>query len=202
MFSMSQAGGGSSPVWVTILCARLVGGFAGGFLSYTVLRAAEPAAAAGTHTPAVWTVALAFTPVVVAALVTGLAISTLLPSISGRTVGLGNAVLAAFAGSMVPLIAGIVLIGSAAHASPGSLLIVAGAGLFVSIAMQILGVAVTTWMVSAASTERERWRGRVVAPNPSWSSIESIDQDGAGLEEDQAERGYWGSMTGPDQPDR
>jgi hypothetical protein len=192
MVAMSQANG--APVWMTVICARVIGGFAVGFLSYSVLASAHPAAGAS----AAWSDALTFVPAVIGALVTGLAITLLLPSISGRRVGLGNAILAAFAGAMLPLITGLVIVGSAARASSGSIVAVAGAGVLLTLLVQILGIAVTAWMVSSSSADGERWRGRPVAPNPRWSSIEAIDRDRARLDHEQAERGYWGSMTDPE----
>ncbi len=190
MFAMSQSSNGA-PVWMTVLCARVIGGIVAGFLAYSALAAAEPATVPG----ATWNDALVVVPAVVGALVTGLAITLLLPSISGRRVGLGNAILAAFAGAMIPLIAGRVVVGSAAHASARTIVAVAGAGVAMTLLTQILGIAVTAWMVSSSSSEGERWRGRPVAASPSWSDIESIDRSGAQLDGDQAERGYWGSMS-------
>lgn len=190
MFAMSQPTGGA-PVWMTVLCARVIGGIAVGFLAYSTLAAAEPASVRG----ATWNDALIVVPAVIGALVTGLAITLLLPTISGRRVGLGNAVLAAFAGAMIPLIAGRLVVGSAAHASARTIVAVAGAGVALTLLTQILGIAVTAWMVSSSSSQGERWRGRPAAANPSWTDIESIDRAGAKLDDDQAERGYWGSMT-------
>jgi hypothetical protein len=189
MFTMSQTNGGA-PVWITILCARAIGGFAVGFLSYWALAAAEPAVASAT-----WNDALTFVPAVIGALVTGLAITLLLPSMSARRIGLGNAILAAFAGGMIPLIAGLVVVGSVVRASSGSMVAVAGTGIALTLVMQILGLGVTAWMVSSSSSERERWRDQPVDPNPTWSSIEEIDREGAKIDEERAERGYWGWMN-------
>jgi hypothetical protein len=190
MLAMSQPNGGA-PVWMTVICARVIGGFVVGFLAYSMLAAAEPATARG----ATWNDALTFAPAVLGALVTGLAITLLLPSISGRRIGLGNAILAAFAGAMIPLITGLVIVGSAAHASSGSIVAIAGAGVALTLITQILGIGVTAWMVSSSSADGERWRGRPVDPNPTWSSIEAVDRGGAAIDDDRAERGYWGSMT-------
>ena len=88
----SYGSGGSSPVWVTVLAARLIAGFLGGF-----------------------------------------------------------------AGS---------------HASDA--FFVAGAS-FVSIAFAILGIAVTTWMVSSSSHKRERWRGQPQPVDPSWGAMAGDD---------------------------
>jgi hypothetical protein len=127
-----------------------------------------------------------FVPMLLNALIMGLAIRILLPRISGRRVGLGNATMAAFAGAMVQLIAALALVrGAGSHATDA--FFVAGVG-FVSIAFAILGIAVTTWMVLSSSHELERWRGQPQPADPSWSSIE----------EEQAEHGYWGAMAGDD----
>jgi hypothetical protein len=114
---------------------------------------------------------------------------------SARRIGLGNAILAAFAGGMIPLIAGLVVVGSVVRASSGSMVAVAGTGIALTLVMQILGLGVTAWMVSSSSSERERWRDQPVDPNPTWSSIEEIDREGAKIDEERAERGYWGWMN-------
>lgn len=187
---MPQPNAGA-PVWMTVLVARVVGGFAVGFLSYSVLASAEPA----TARSATWTDAITFVPAVIGTLVTAIAVTLLLPSISRRRVGLGNAIVAAFAGAMLPLIAGLVVMGSAVHASAGSVVAMAGAGIALTLLTQVGGIAVTAWMVSSSSSEGERPRSSAVDPNPSWSSIEATDPQGARMDEERAERGYWGWMN-------
>jgi len=187
---MPQSNAGA-PVWMTVLVARVVGGFAVGFLSYSLLASAAPA----TARSATWTDAITFVPAVIGALVTGLAVTLLLPSISRRRVGLGNAILAAFAGAMLPLIAGLVVMGGVVHASAGSVVAMAGAGIALTLLTQVGGIAVTAWMVSSSSSEGERWRESPIDPNPSWSSIEAIDGEGEKMDEERAERGSWGWMN-------
>src|ERR671934_2707689 len=100
MFSWSGTGSsGSSPVWVTVLTARFAGGLLGGYAGVALLR--------GTVAPASSSALAVAVPILFGALVTGGAISILLPPISGRSVALGNAVVASFAGALVPLIAGM-----------------------------------------------------------------------------------------------
>ena len=105
------------------------------------------------------------------AAIMGLAIKFLLPRMSSRSVGLGNAIMAAFAGGMVPLIAGLALTsGAGSHAV--DVFFVAGIS-FISIAFAMLGVAVTAWMVDTSSHELARWRGVAAPIDPSWSSVDA-----------------------------
>jgi hypothetical protein len=97
---------------------------------------------------------------------------------------------------MVPLIAALALVsGAGSHAADA--LFVAGTS-FVAIACAVLGIAVTAWMVETSSHDLERWRGVPEPVDPSWSSIESIDRDGARIDEEQAEHGSWGAIQGDD----
>ena len=190
--------GGSSPVWVTVLVARFVGGLFGGLAGYVIVRGSVDAAQLGSGATSTSRLIVLFVPMLLNAAIMGLAICLLLPRISSRRVGLGNAIMAAFAGAMVPLIAALALVSDAgSHATDG--IFVAGAS-FVSIAFAILGIAVTAWMVGSSSHELERWRGQPQSVDPPWSSIEAIDRDGAHIEEEQAEHGYWGAMEGDDAP--
>jgi hypothetical protein len=110
-------------------------------------------------------------PMLLTAVIMGLTVKFLLPRMSSRTVGLGNAIMAAFAGGMVPLIAGLALTGGAgSHAV--DVFFVAGIS-FISIASAVLGVAVTAWMVETSSHELERWGGATVPIDPSWSPVGS-----------------------------
>jgi hypothetical protein len=194
----SYGSGGSSPVWVTVVASRLVGGFFGGIAGYVIVRGSVDARQLGAGTTSTSRLVVLFVPMVLSAFTIGVAICLLLPRLSSRRIGLGNAIMAAFAGAMVPLIATLALVSDAgAHATDA--FFVAGAG-FVSIAFAILGIAITTWMVGSSSHELESWRGRPVAENPPWSSIEAVDRDGAHIDDEQAEHGYWGAMEGDDAP--
>jgi hypothetical protein len=197
MFS-STGEGGSYPVWMTVVAARFIGGLVGGSMGYLLVRGSARATPLASGTTSTSRLAVLFVPMLMSALVMGIAICLLLPKMSSRRIGLGNAVLAAFAGAMVPVIAALALVSDAgSHASDA--FFVAGAS-FVSIAFTILGVAVTTWMVGSAAHELEQWRGRPQPLNPQWSFIEGIDRDGAHIKDEQAEHGYWGAMEGEDAP--
>ena len=194
----SYGSGGSSPVWVTVLGARFIGGLLGGFAGYVIVRGSVDAERLGPGTTSTSRLIVLFVPMLLTTLIMGLAIRILLPRVSGRRVGLGNAIMGAFAGAMVPLVAALALVrGAGSHASDA--FFVAGAS-FVSVAFAILGIAVTTWMVSSSSHELERWRGQPPPVDPSWSSIEAIDRDGAHIEAERAEHGYRGAMVGDDAP--
>ncbi|MGN6378499.1 MAG: hypothetical protein ACTHNU_06070, partial [Gaiellales bacterium] len=71
MTSTSGAGDGGLPVWVTVLVARLAGGLVGGSVSYALVRGGGSALAA-------------ILPAAVGAVVTGVAITLILPAMSGR----------------------------------------------------------------------------------------------------------------------
>ncbi|MGH3138269.1 MAG: hypothetical protein ACRDQE_00910 [Gaiellales bacterium] len=168
----SSTSGGSSPVWLTVLAARFVGGLLGGMVGYVIVRGSVNAQPLGSGTTSTSRLIVLIVPMLLNAAIMGLAIKFLLPRMSSRTVGLGNATMAAFAGGMVPLIAGLALAsGAGSHAV--DVFFVAGLS-FISIASAILGVAVTAWMVETSSHELERWRGETVPVDPSWSSIGSV----------------------------
>src|SRR5207342_719178 len=97
--------GGSSPVWVTVLVARFVGGLFGGLAGYVIVRGSVDAAQLGSGATSTSRLIVLFVPMLLNAAIMGLAICLLLPRISGRRGGLGNAIMAACAGAMVPLIA-------------------------------------------------------------------------------------------------
>ena len=194
----SFGSGGSSPVWLTVVVARFLGGLFGGLAGYVVVRGSVDAERLGTGATSTSRLIVLFVPMLLNAAIMGLAICLLLPRMSGRRIGLGNAVMAAFAGSMVPLIAELALVSDAgSHATDA--FFVAGAS-FVSIAFAILGIAVTAWMAGSSSHELERWREQRQPVNPPWSFIEGLDRDGARIDEEQAEHGYWGAMEGDDAP--
>jgi hypothetical protein len=88
---------------------------------------------------------------VVAALVTGIIIARLPPPLSGRSVDTGTAVLAAFAGEMVPFI-GAALLLHAAFDSRGSAsrTYFVTASPMLSIAFTIVGVLVTVAMITSS----------------------------------------------------
>ena len=170
----STASGGSSPVWLTVLAARFVGGLFGGMAGYVIVRGSVNAERLGPGATSTSRYVL-IVPMLLNAAIMGLAIKFLLPRMSSRSVGLGNAIMAAFAGGMVPLIAGLALTsGAGSHAV--DVFFVAGIS-FISIAFAMLGVAATAWMVDTSSDELERWRGwrrRSIRPGAPSTPIGSI----------------------------
>ncbi len=199
----SAGSNGNSPVWVTVLVARFIGGFAGGYFGLMLMRTTTTGtlitSAGGGDSPKP-TLLLTFGPGIAGALITGVAISMLSPGMSGRTVGLGNAVLAAVAGAMLPLIATLVVAHGLINSdSATSVMVIAGASPFISLLAMVGSVAITAWMVDTSSAGGERWRGGRVPANQSWSDIESMDTHGAEYDERQAERGYWGGLYGSEE---
>lgn len=210
---MASSGGGS-PVWLTVIVARVAGGFAAGMVgAVTFASVASRSSTFGPGAPAVhfspW---LLFAPVAIGALATGLAIHLLLPRMSGMNVGVFQAIVAAGAGSLFSLV--VVLLFSHNILTGGgsaSLVLLGGSTILVSMFNWILAIAITTWMVTSAATGMETRRGKEVTSQHSWSDIDDIDREGRHIEDLQAERGYWGAMddpkpdpgpgAGPDQPD-
>ena len=211
---MASSGGGS-PVWLTVIVARVAGGFAAGMVgAVTFASVASRLSTFGPGAPAVhfspW---LLFAPVAIGALATGLAIHLLLPRMSGMNIGVFHGIVAAGAGSLLSLVVtllfshSILTSGGSSLTSGGSasLVLLGGSTILVSMFNWILSVAITTWMVSSAATGMETWRGKEVTSQHRWSDIDDIDREGRHIEDLQAERGYWGAMddpkSDPDEPD-
>jgi hypothetical protein len=200
MFWLASSSNGGSPVWVTVLVARFIGGFAGAYAVFAMVQSVFTGGLASGGSTSQLTLELMLVPALVGALVTGLAITMLLPGMSARTVGLGNAILAAAAGAMVPVIASLLVAGGLESSlTASSIVVVAGASPIISILATIASVMITAWMVETSSLEAgTRYRGRPVPADPGWSEIEDMDTHGAELDERQAERGYWGGLYGSD----
>src|SRR6185437_16546893 len=97
------------PVWVTVIICRFLGGFITGFLGVAVFAGLLITNPAGTPVPQASLVTYSLVVTVLSAAVIGLLMTGLLPALSGCRVGVGTAVLAAFAGQMVPFIGGALL---------------------------------------------------------------------------------------------
>jgi hypothetical protein len=97
MFATSRSGG-SGPVWVTILPARLLGGLFSGIAGYVIVRGYVNSERLGPGATSTSRLFVLIVPMLLNAAIMGLAIQILLPRMSSRTVGLGNAIMAAFAG--------------------------------------------------------------------------------------------------------
>ena len=164
------------PVWVSVLAGCVVGGFIAGTVTGFM----------SSGSPLVGT----FLPVLVAGIAAGVATSALLPRISGRYVGMGTAVLAGISGAMAGLIISRVLGGRSAS-------VYSHVGATSSLISTAASIVLMSWMVGSSAKVGSQWRGSA----PSWSDIEKTNRAGTGLQQDQAEHGYWGSMEDHDQPD-
>jgi hypothetical protein len=171
---------------VTVLVARLAGGFTGGYVGFTALNGHATADA------------LLLVPAAITALATGVAITFLLPGMSGRVIGAGNALTAAFVGAVIPLIAGLAITRGAFTPSAQGALLLGGAAPLLALSASVVGIAVTSWMVSSSSAAPSGWRSGSPESPRSWGDVDGVDRAGAQVEADQAERGYWGSMESPD----
>jgi hypothetical protein len=139
------------PVWVTVLIGRIVGGAITGFVAGAVLASTLLAHATGFGLSRSSTVMYAMGIAVAAALVTGLVIARLLPLLSGCRVDAGTAIVAAFAGEMVPFIGATVLTHAALdERGQVSWTYFATASPIVSLAFTAIGVLVTVWMITSS----------------------------------------------------
>ncbi len=137
----------------------------------------------------------------ISAVATGFALTLLLPRLSSKNIGLGQATVAAAAGSLFSLCVSLVSAHQALSTVSGTAgtatLLMFGGGALIFAALSWIGsLVITTWMVSGAATDLERWRGQTVpnAGNQRWSAIEAINPEDRKIEDEQAERGYWGGM--------
>jgi hypothetical protein len=166
-------------VWVTVLVARLAGGVIGGSVSYALLHGNSALGA--------------LAPAVVGAAVTGVAITLLLPAISKRTIGGGTALGAALLGEALPVVGTLVLTHGSFSTSAGGTLVYSGAGALVTLASTVLGIAVTSWIVSTASLAPTGWREAPTSP------LRELERDERPAEppspaQQSPESGYWAAM--------
>ena len=141
------------PVWVTVIICRLLGGFITGFLGAAVFAGVLITNPAGTPVPQTSLVTYSLVVTVISAAVIGLVLTGLLPALSGRRVGIGTAVFAAFAGQMVPFIGGALLTNALLSSRQGaySLTLMMTATPLVSVGLTALGIAVTAWIVQSST---------------------------------------------------
>jgi hypothetical protein len=149
------------PVWITVVISRFIGGFITGFLGVAVFATVLVANPAGTPAPQSSLVTYSLLLSIVSAGVIGLVMTGLLPALSGCRVGLGTAVLASFAGQMVPFIGGALLTHALLSSRSGaySLTLMTTATPLVALGLTVLGIAVTAWMVQSSSTGGSSGRG-------------------------------------------
>jgi hypothetical protein len=142
------------PVWLTVFISGLVGSWAArlvaGLFVIPLLYGAHNAARDPTN---VWIV-LSLGSAAGQALLTALLLTALLPSLSGRHVGFGTALVATICGYLVSTILTILLF----HATIESNVMAAGgSGMMpafglAALLLPIAGIAVTTWMLTSSST--------------------------------------------------
>lgn len=200
--------GGASPVWLTVIVARVAGGFAAGMVgavTFASVATRSPIVGTGGSTLhySPW---LFFAPVAIGAVTTGLAIHLLLPRMSGMNIGVFQGVVAAASGALFSTVVALLFNHSILTGGGStSLALLGGTTIVVSMFNWILAIAITTWMVTNAATGLETWRGKEVTSQHSWSDVEDLDGEGRHIEDLQAERGYWGAMDDPkrdpDEPD-
>ncbi len=193
---MASSGGGS-PVWLTVIVARVAGGFAAGMVgAVTFASVASRSSTFGPETPTFhfspW---LLLAPVAIGALTTGLAIHLLLPRMSGMNIGVFQGIVAAASGALFSTVVTLlfnhnILTGGGSSLTSGgsaSLALLGGTTIIVSLFNWILAIAITTWMVTHAATGMETWGGKEVTSQHSWSDIADPKPDP-------------GPGAGPDQP--
>ena len=149
------------PVWVTVIICRFLGGFITGFLGVAVFAGLLITNPAGTPVPQTSLVTYSLVVTVLSAAVIGLVMTGLLPALSGCRVGIGTAMLAAFAGQMVPFIGGALLTHALLSSGSGaySFTLMTTATPLVALGLTMLGIAVTAWMVQSSSTGGGSGRG-------------------------------------------
>jgi hypothetical protein len=141
------------PIWITVVICRFVGGFITGFLGVAVFAGVLITNPAGTPAPQSSLATYSLVLSIVSAAVIGLVMTGLLPALSGCRVTLGTAVLASFAGEMVPFIGGAVLTHAllSSHDGAYSLTLMTTATPLVALGLTVLGIAVTALMVQSSS---------------------------------------------------
>jgi hypothetical protein len=149
------------PVWITVVISRFIGGFVTGFLGAAVFATVLITNPVGTPAPQSSLVTYSLILSVVSAGVIGLVMTGLLPALSGCRVSLGTAVLASFAGEMVPFIGGAVLTHALLSSRDGaySLTLMTTATPLVALGLTVLGIAVTAWIVQSSSPGGGSGRG-------------------------------------------
>jgi hypothetical protein len=149
------------PVWITVVICRFIGGFITGFLGAAVFATVLVANPAGAPAPHSSLVTYSLILSIVSAGVIGIVMTGLLPALSGCRVRLGTAVLASFAGEMVPFVGGVLLTHALLSSRDGaySLTLMTTATPLVALGLTALGIAVTAWMVQSSSSVGGSGRG-------------------------------------------
>ena len=141
------------PVWVTVIVSRFVSGFLIGFLVAGLLTAGTFSVSTQGEVSRDAVLRFALIAMLVGVAITGIVTYMLLPRLSSVTVALGAAMLATFAGQLVPLI-GMLAFARAVAGSPEAsqtLLVYGGMSPFLALALNVGGIALTAWMLSTSS---------------------------------------------------
>jgi hypothetical protein len=139
------------PVWVTVVIARFVGGFAVGFVAGVVYVASSGGGNGALGQPSTLTVTLVVT--LVGALVTGAVTVALLPALSGCHVTIGTAVLATVVGQLIPFIGGLLVSHAVTRDTSSSMYLplCGTAGPLLSLGLTVAGIAATAWMIQSTT---------------------------------------------------
>jgi hypothetical protein len=138
-----------------VVIARICGSLVGGCLAVLVISqmGTQPIVQSNGQTMNVVDPRVGlFVPVIVGAVVTGIVTHYLLPRMSGKTISVFNATVAAAAGGLVALIAVLAVDRTVILSGPSTAAVFFGAGsLFVGVLTYLAGVAITSGMVAVAS---------------------------------------------------
>jgi hypothetical protein len=137
------------PVWVTVVIARFVGGFAVGFVAGVVYIASSGSTNGALGQSSTLTLSLVVT--LVGAVVTGALTVAMLPALSGCRVTIGTAVLATVIGQLIPFIGGLLVSHAVTRDTSTSMYLplYGAAGPLLSLGLTIAGIAVTAWMIQS-----------------------------------------------------
>jgi hypothetical protein len=137
------------PVWVTVVIARFVGGFAVGFVAGVVYIASSGSANGALGQSSTLTLTLVIT--LVGAVVTGAVTVALLPALSGCRVTTGTAVLATVVGQLIPFIGGLLVSHAVTRDTSTSMYLplYGTAGPLLSLGLTVAGIAATAWMIQS-----------------------------------------------------
>jgi hypothetical protein len=139
------------PVWVTVIIARFVGGFAVGFVAGIVYMASSGRADGGLGQSSTLTLTLVVT--LVGAVVTGAVTVALLPPLSGCRVTIGTAVVATVVGQLIPFIGGLLVSHAVTRDTSTSMYLplYGTAGPLLSLGLTVAGIAATAWMIQSTT---------------------------------------------------
>ena len=135
------------PVWVTVVIARFVGGFAVGFVAGVVYVASNGGLGRSSN------LTLALVVTLVGAVVTGAVTVALLPMLSGCRVTIGTAVLATVVGQLIPFVGGLLISHAVTRDTSATMYLplYGTAGPLLSLGLTVAGIAATAWMIQSTT---------------------------------------------------